>query len=181
MQDELPKRSFRVATLPTRKPQRFRLTLDAAERTVLAKNLGITALSDLQFEGEIRADGRNDFRLEGKLRGKVQQPCVVTLAPVVTVVETPVLRRYSANFEQPDAEEMEAPADDTTEALPEVIEILDVALEELALNIPAWPRAKGAELGEVVYTAPDNAPLRDTDLRPFAGLQSLKDKLKRDT
>lgn len=72
------------------------------------------------------------------------------------------------------------PEDDTLEPIPEVIDLRALAAEELALALPDWPRAPGAELGEAVFAAPDAAPLRDADLRPFAGLQALKDKLEKD-
>ena len=69
------------------------------------------------------------------------------------------------------------PEDDTRDPLPEVIDVATVALEALALALPLYPRAPGAELGEAVYTAPGATPLRDEDLRPFAGLAALKSRL----
>ena len=180
MTDEPQNHTFRVATLPARKPQRFRLTPSAKDRATLAKELDITAIAALTFEGEIRAEGREDYRLDGRLKGTVEQPCVVTLAPVVTKIDTPVRRRYSASYVAPTGEEAEMPEDDTLEPIPEVIDLRDIAAEELALALPDWPRAPGAELGEAVFAAPEAAPLRDADLRPFAGLQALKDKLEKD-
>lgn len=69
------------------------------------------------------------------------------------------------------------PEDDSVEPLPDVIDVGVVATEALALALPLYPRAEGAELGEAVFTAPGEAPLRDGDLKPFAGLAALKDRL----
>lgn len=181
MQNEPPPHLLRVAALPTRKPHRFRLATTVADRKRLADDLGITALPALFLEGEIRAEGRNDFQLRAQLRATVEQPCVVTLAPVITEIDVPVRRRYTADYATPDAEEAEMPEDDTEEPLPEVIDLEALAAEELSLALPAYPRAEGADLGEAVFTAPGTAPLKDEDLRPFAGLQALKDKLERDS
>lgn len=181
MQNEPQTHLLRVASLPTRKPHRFRLKPSADARAKLAEELDITAIADLTFEGEIRAAGKDDFRLEGQLRATVEQPCVVTLAPVVSKIDAPVRRHYIADFVMPDAEESEMPEDDTQEPRPEVIDLIALAAEELALSLPPYPRAEGASLGEAVYTAPGTDPLKDSDLRPFAGLQALKDKLKGDS
>ncbi|MCJ8139740.1 YceD family protein [Falsirhodobacter halotolerans] len=180
MTNEGPRLAYPVGALPTRKPQRFALKATAAERAAIAADMDLIALSQLEFEGEIRAEGRSDFRLEGRLRAAFQQPCVVTLAPVAGRADVTVLRRYSADMVMPDAEESEMPEDDTTEPLPEVIDVAGVAIEELALSLPPYPRAPGAELGEAVFAAEGNAPLKDADLKPFAGLQALKDRMKGD-
>ncbi|WP_128254202.1 YceD family protein [Falsirhodobacter deserti] len=178
MHDEPQNHILRVATLPTRKPHRFRLRPTDAELRRMAQDLKITSISGLVFEGDIRAEGREDFRLEGKLKAVVEQPCVVTLAPVKTRIDTRLHRKYIARFTTPMADEAEMPEDDTQEPLPEVIDLLAVASEELALSLPLYPRAEGAELGEAVFAPPGAEPLKDADLRPFAGLQALKDKLK---
>lgn len=169
---------LRTASLPTRKPQRFRLAPDAAARAAAAVDLGITAIPALTFEGEITAKGRSDFVLKGKLVAKVEQPCVVTLAPVVTPVTVEVLRRYSTDFALPEADESETPDDDTLEPLGEEIDVGAVALEELALNLPDYPRAEGADLGEAVFTEAGTEALKDDDLKPFASLAALKAKLE---
>ena len=70
------------------------------------------------------------------------------------------------------------PEDDTAEPLPEVIDLTEVTREALALALPLYPRAPGAELGEAVFAAPGTAPIRDEDLKPFAGLAALKAKLE---
>lgn len=168
---------LRVATLPNRKPTRFDLRPDAATRAAMAVALDITALPAFRFKGELRAAGKRDFVLEAQMEATVEQPCSISLAPVVTVLGDSVTRRYDADFAFPDAEEAEMPEDDTTEPLPEVIDVGAVAIEALALALPLYPRAPNVALGEAVFTAPGAEPLRDGDLKPFAGLAALKDRL----
>lgn len=168
---------LRVASLPNRKPTRFDLQPDAATRARIAASLGITALPAFRFKGELRPAGRNDFTLEAEMQATVEQPCSISLVPVVTALRDSVKRHYDADFTYPDAEEVEMPDDDTTEPLPEVIDLGSVAIEALALALPLYPRAPGVELGEAVFAAPGDAPLRDGDLKPFAGLAALKSRL----
>jgi uncharacterized metal-binding protein YceD (DUF177 family) len=84
-----------------------------------------------------------------------------------------VTRHYLADYREPDADEVEIPADDTLEPLGEVIDGAAVAIEELALSLPLYPRAPGVELGEIVHAPPGAEPIREVDLKPFAGLAQL--------
>jgi uncharacterized metal-binding protein YceD (DUF177 family) len=170
---------YKVATLSSRKPSRFDLTPNSKMRSAIAAYLGITAISKLQFTGMISPKGRHDFALEAVLTAVVEQPCAVSLEPVVTNLREDVLRVYLAKWEFPTGDEMEVPDDDTTEALGEVIDVGHVAVEALALALPPFPRAEGAVLEVSEFTAPGTAPLRDSDLRPFAGLAALKAKLEK--
>lgn len=174
----LPSHPYRVANLPTRKPTRFAFAPDAAGRAALAAELGLLDLPALKLEGEIRPIGKSDFLLEAKLTARVVQPCSVTLAPVRSDVSDRVMRQYVRDWVEPEGDEVEVPEDDSTEPLPEVIDVGDVAREALALALPLYPRAPGAALGEAVYAEPGTAPLRDEDLRPFAGLAALKAKME---
>lgn len=168
---------LRVAALPAKKPTRFDLQPDAATRAAMAAELGITALHSFRFKGELAPRGRRDWQLSAELLAEVEQPCIVTLAPVRTKIAEKIARTYLAELELPEGDEVEMPEDDTQDPLPEVIDPGAVAIEALALALPEWPRAKGATLGEAVYAAPGVAPLRDEDLRPFAGLAGLAAKL----
>jgi uncharacterized metal-binding protein YceD (DUF177 family) len=169
--------TFRTAALSARKPTRFAFRPDAETRAAMAAELGLIELPFLELTGEIRPAGRNDFQLEALLKAHAVQPCSVTLAPVPCKLEDSVRRRYDADFQAPDAEEAEM-VDDELEPLPEVLDIRLIAQEALALALPLYPRAKGAELQDANFAPPGVTPLNDTDLKPFAGLQGLADKLK---
>ena len=168
---------LRSATLPSRKPTRFDLRPDPAARQWIAAQLGLLDLPAFRFTGEIRPDGRDDFTLEATMTAEAVQPCSVSLAPVTAHLTEQVRRRYIAQWQEPEGDEVEMPEDDTEEPLPETIDVANVALEALELALPLYPRAEGAALGEAVFAAPGTAPLKDEDLRPFAGLAALKARL----
>lgn len=171
-----------LARLPRNAETAFRLEPDAAERADMAEALKIDALRKLRFEGRLIPEGARDWRLEAHLGATVVQPCVVTLAPVTTRIDTDLTRRYLDDMPEP-AEidgEAEMPEDDTTEALPTHLDLAEVMLEAVALALPDYPRAPDAELETRVFAAPGVAPMRDEDARPLAGLAALRDKLSGD-
>jgi uncharacterized metal-binding protein YceD (DUF177 family) len=170
---------LRVAELPQNRVTPFALRPDAAALQAIAAEMGLLGLRKLAFTGTIRAEGRSDWLLEGMLGATVVQPCVVTLEPVTTRIDQPVRRLYLADPSPilPEGEEVEMPEDDSAEPLGEVIDLGGVMTEELALALPAWPRAEGAEIGSITVTEPGQTPLTEEALKPFAGLAALRDKL----
>lgn len=168
---------LRTATLSPRKPTRFRYEADAGQRTALAGELGLLALDRLALEGEIRPAGRDELVLEARLLASATQACVVTLAPVPARLDETVRRRYVAGLAAPEGDEVEMAEDDSLDPLPEVIDLAGLAAEALALALPEYPRAPGAELGEAVHAGPGVEPLTDAALKPFAGLAGLAGKL----
>ncbi|MDK3016353.1 YceD family protein [Pseudodonghicola flavimaris] len=170
--------ALRVADLPQNAATAFDLTPDEDARRALAEELGISAVRKLHFSGRVAAQGKRDWKLVGKLGATVVQPCVVTLEPVTTRIDSEVERRFVADLPDPDGAEVEMPEDDNTELLGATIDPWTVMTEALALALPLYPRKEGAELGEAVYTAPGQVPMRDEDTRPFAGLAGLRDALK---
>jgi uncharacterized metal-binding protein YceD (DUF177 family) len=144
----------------------------------MAAALGLIDVPALRLQGELRPVGRHDFDLVADLTARAVQPCSVTLAPVPCSLHEAVHRRFSADYTAPEGDEVEM-ADDETDPLPEVLDIAEIAAEALALALPQYPRAPGAELGEAVFAGPGVAPLSDTDLRPFSGLAALAEKLKK--
>lgn len=168
---------LRSATLSSRKPTRFNLSPDAAARSWIAAELGLLGLNAFRFVGEIRPEGKHDFALDALLTADAVQPCSVSLAPVPVKISETVRRTYIADWQEPEGDEVEMPEDDTQEPLPDAIDLAVVAMEALELALPLYPRAEGAQLGEAVFAGPGTAPLRDEDLRPFAGLAALKARL----
>lgn len=169
---------LRFADLATRKPTTFEITVDAAGRSALAASLDVDEIRKVRFTGEVAPQGGRDWHLRGTLGATVVQPCVVTLDPVVTRIDEEVSRTYVAEFEEPEAAEVEMPEDDTVEPIPQVLDLEAVMAEALSLAIPAFPRAEGVELGQTVYTEDGVAPMTDEDAKPFAGLSALKAQLE---
>lgn len=169
---------FRVADLGDNRPRSFELRPDKQKLQEYVQELGLLGLRKLSLIGDLAPAGRRDWLLKAKLGATVVQPCVVTLAPVTTRIDEPVERRFTPEMpELGDDEEIEMPEDDTLEPLSDVIDLEAILLESLSLALPPYPRADGAELGESVVTEPGKEALTDSDLKPFAGLAALRNKL----
>ena len=173
---------FRTGGLSPRKPTHFSYAPDAAARAELARSLGLLGIKALTFTGAITPTGRDEMTLTGTLTSSVDQACVVTLVPVPARITEDVRRRYVSGLPQPEGDEVEMPEDDTLEPMPETIDLTEVVAEALALALPLYPRAPGAELGVAAFAPEGVAPVLDADLKPFAGLAGLAGKLapKRD-
>lgn len=178
MPDALPySHPLRPADLAARRPLAVDLAPDGTASAAIAADLGLTGLRRLRLKGQMIPQGRTDWRLEARLGATVVQPCVVTLDPVTTRIDEPVLRRWLADWTPPQGDEVEMPEDDTAEPLPAVIDLGAVLVEALALALPLYPRAPGAELGSVLVAEPGGTPPADDAVKPFAGLAALKDRL----
>lgn len=172
--------AIRVSELSQSAENGFALRPDKVALERIAAELDLSALRKLSFEGRISPLGRSDWQLTGRLGATVVQPCVVTLAPVTTRIDTDVTRQFVTGYVDPEEPEAEMPEDDSTEPLGQWIDPAIVMQEALALAVPDYPRADGAEPVQMVYTEPGQAPMTDDDAKPFAGLADLKAKLKKE-
>ncbi len=177
-----PKRTgqaiLRLSSLPGRQPHAFTHVPDAAEIAGLTRQLELSALRKVRLEGRLRPVGARDWDLEARLGASVVQPCRLTMEPVTTRIEEPVVRRYRAEVAPvTEAEEMEMPEDDTVEELPASLDLSALLAEALALAVPAYPQAPGAEGGAAIAAPPGEPPLTDDALKPFAGLADLRRSL----
>ncbi|WP_386681577.1 YceD family protein [Loktanella sp. R86503] len=177
---ELPTKILRLADLTNRHASTFDLMPTQEERSAIAAYFDIPAVKKLVFAGEITPLGRGDWQLTAKLGATVVQPCVATLAHVTTRLDEDVRRVYARDFAYPDGAEAEMPEDDAVEPLPQTLDLGAVMIEALSLALPAFPRAQGAELGQVLAAAEGIAPMTDDDAKPFAGLGALRAQLEKD-
>ncbi len=174
---------LRIADLSVRHPVIFDLAPNAKTLAEIATELDLAGLRKLRFHGSVSAQGKNEWLLRGELGATVVQPCVITLAPVTSRIDEPVIRRFAPeaeNVEQNPGEEIEMPEDDTVEPLGTEIDLRRVMIEALALTLPAYPRTDGAELGQVSTAEEGATPLSDEDTKPFAQLAALRAKLRKD-
>lgn len=153
----------------------FDLSPSPGERGALARLMGARAVRKLRFQGRLTPAQDGAWRLAGDLGATVVQTCVVTLEPVTTRIDAPV-RRLFAPHATPSAEiDPETGDDDEAEPLGEAIDLGLVAIEALALALPDYPRAEGAELGALARGAPPGAePIAEGGPRPFAALAALR-------
>lgn len=169
---------LRLADLPSRKATDVAYVPDTSTLAAIAEELELLDLRKMRLEGRLHPMGSTDWRLDARLGATVVQPCVVTLEPVTTRIEEPVLRQYIADWQPPTEAEAEMDEDDSIEALPATLDLAQIAMEALALALPAYPRADGAALQQSDFTEPGVEAMTDEDVKPFAGLAALKAKME---
>lgn len=173
---------LRVSDLSIKRPVAFDLAPSKAEMSAIAQELDLSGLRKLRFRGTLKAEGREDWVLHADLGATVVQPCVITLDPVTSRIDEKITRRFSSEPQEPEVapgDEVEMPEDDTIEPLGAEIDLNRVMIEALALSLPDYPRAEGAELGEITVAEDGIKPLEDEDMKPFAGLAALRDKMEK--
>ncbi len=164
-----------VAKLSQRSATRFDCVLDETACEMIAQELAILALRKLSFKGEIRPAPQHRWKLTAQLGATVVQPCVITLDPVTTRIDQDVVRIFVPDMVvTSDEDEVEMPEDDTLEPLKEIINLVEVLTEALALYLPDYPRLDGVMLEKSTFSAPGITPMSDEDAHPFAGLAKLK-------
>ena len=176
---ELPTHQMRLGDLLNKKNTCFKLQPDASDCAAIAAYLSILGVKKLNFAGEFTPQGRTDWVLTAKIGVTVVQSCVISLAPVTTRIEETVHRRYVANFEDTDEENIEMTSDENTEPLTQSVDAASIMIEALSLALPTYPRKEGADLGQAIYADKEIAPMTDDDAKPFAGLGAMRDALKK--
>ena len=158
----------------------FDLTLSERDLSDISAQLDLLSLRKIKFSGSILPIGKGDWKLTGQLGATVEQACSLTLAPVRSRIDTPVVRNFrkSPITLSHSGPEHEIPEDDSEEQLEDVIDLARVFSEALSLALPDYPRAEGAELKTAEFAPPGVTPLTDEAVRPFSVLAGLKDKLQ---
>jgi uncharacterized metal-binding protein YceD (DUF177 family) len=145
-----------------------RRVADATERAAVAERLAIAAVGALEVEAVVECvDGV--YRCRGEVRAQVVQACVVTGAPVAQAVEAGFERFVVVGDTPASVGELEIDPDERDVDFVDepVVDLGDIAVEELALALEPYPRAADADATlAAVNRAVDDAPLR----RPFAVL-----------
>ncbi|MEP3233939.1 MAG: DUF177 domain-containing protein [Hyphomicrobiales bacterium] len=172
-------RPLAVSAIP-RNGYQTTLTLSDDEKAAVCTFYNL--LEVLKFEADITLTKRTTtkFIVEGRLKAKVHQPCVVSLAPVETIIDEDINLvllpedEFERFLERKDEDgsliiSLEDDIPDTYQG--DKVQLGVLVLEHLALGLHPYPQAEGAELEE----GSDDGELRQN---PFAGLASLKDKLK---
>jgi uncharacterized metal-binding protein YceD (DUF177 family) len=168
----VPTQPLPVSQLLAKRRTGLRFAPDENQRRAIATALDLLDLPEFRFEAEVQPQGR-DLLLTGRLVAKAVQACVVTLAPVPARVDQEVRRRFIADWQEPEGDEAEIPEDDSIEPMPAVIDLAGVAIEALALALPEYPRAKGAELGVQEFPPPGASEEATETRKPLADLAAM--------
>ena len=165
--------------LSRKKPLAFDLSPDATQMTAIAAFLKIESVANLRLKGKLIPVGREDWRAEGRLTAIATQRCVVTLTPVDQRISEEVKRVYVplSEIEDDDVIDLDQDGDDEPDGYADRIDLGHLLVESLALSLEPYPRAEGAELAQARFAPPGIAPIEDDDLKPFAKLAGLRQKL----
>ncbi|MCB1375141.1 MAG: DUF177 domain-containing protein [Rhodobacteraceae bacterium] len=167
-----------LAAIRDRDEFAFDIRPDPAEARALARLMGAISLRRMRFAGRLTPVAPKGWRLEARLGATVVQPCVVTLDPVTTRIDQDVTRRYlPAAGETPLEVTVDAGEDDEVEPLGPRLDLGLVAIEALALALPAYPRRADAALPPEAVAALGARAAGEAEAKPFAALAALRDKL----
>lgn len=177
--DDPNRHSLRVADLRHSGGTDFDIRFSPSDMSEAARTLKIPGVAKMRFQGKMAPLGKSDWELKGTVGATVTQECVLTLAPVRTRIDEDVFRifrRDMPGFE--DGSVVELDMDENEESLGTEIDLFSIAIETIALALPPYPKAEGAELEKTVFAGDGVAPMTDEDAKPFASLAALKDKLQ---
>ena len=173
---------LRFSEINQSKPFEFHLMLSNQKVSELIERLDLLNIKKVSLVGILSPISFNEWRLKAELRATVKQKCVISFKPVQTIVHETINRTFSPSALQNTSEADDdgtSPVifDDTLHEFNDEIDLADIIFEELTLILPLYPRFEGAELGSYSITQPGAKPLKDEDLKPFAKLSELKEKL----
>jgi uncharacterized metal-binding protein YceD (DUF177 family) len=153
----------------------FKFDADPAERAALADRFGLISLDRFQASFSLRRLRKDLIRVKGHISATLIQACVVTLEPVPAEIAEELELDFSESLDQPGTEmDLDAEAADGPEPLSGgMIDLGEVAAEQLGLAIDPYPRKPGAEIPAQWAGDPDAAPAPGPKVNPFSELEKL--------
>ena len=176
----------RFSEINQSKPFDFHLILSNQKVAELVKRLDLLSMKKVSLIGILSPLSINEWSLKAELRATVKQKCVISFKPVRTIVCETIIRIFSPaasqNTPKVDDDDGTSPVmfDDTLHELNDYIDLDEIIFEELNLILPLYPKIEGAELGSYSVTEPGAKPLTEENIKPFAQLSKLKDKLSKE-
>lgn len=153
------------------------------ERAALAKRFGFLGLP--AFSARVTVDRRTGGQVvvEGRLRGKIVQACILTLEPVTQDLDETfriVFRQDAQDERDPESGEavLSAQADAPEPLTGNLLDVGEIVAEQLSLAADPYPRRPGVELQDVLPRKHREAAAEQPEPKrnPFAKLAVLKDK-----
>lgn len=154
-----------------------------SERAALAKRFGFLGLPALSARVTVDRRLGGQIVVEGRLRGRIVQACVLTLDPVNQDLDDAfriVFKKDLTDDRDPESGDavLSAQADAPEPLTGNMLDVGEIVAEQLSLAADPYPRRPGAKL-EDVLPKPRNTGRRgppDQRRHPFAGLSALRDK-----
>ena len=156
------------------------------ERQALARRFGFLGLPALSARVTVDRRPGGQVVVEGRLRGKVVQACILTLDPVTQELDDTFRLVFKQGLdEEKDPESGEAlisaQADAPEPLAGNVLDVGEIVAEQLSLAADPYPRRPGVKLEDVLPKArnPGRHGKNEQRRHPFAGLAALRDKPRR--
>jgi len=157
-----------------------------SECAALARRFGFLGLQG--FAARVTVDLRpgGQVVVEGRLRGKIIQACVLTLEPVTQELDDVfriIFQKDLAEERDPESGEavLNAQADAPEPLTGNMLDVGEIVAEQLALAAEPYPRRAGVKLEDILPKSKGGgrrgAPGQQR--HPFAGLAALRDKPRR--
>ena len=158
-----------------------------SECAALAKRFGFLSLQGFSARVTVDLQPGDQVIVEGRLRGKIVQACVLSLEPVTQELDDAfriVFQKDLAEERDPESGEavLNAQADAPEPLSGNMLDVGEIVAEQLSLAAEPYPRHPGVKL-EDVLPKPKGGPRRGApgqQRHPFAGLAALRDKPRRD-
>ena len=156
------------------------------ECAALSRRFGFLALSGFATRVTVDLCIGNQIVVEGRLRGKIVQACVLSLEPVTQILDDAfriVFKKDLAEEFDPESGEavLSAQADAPEPLVGNMLDVGEIVAEQLALIADPYPRRTGVKLEDVLPKS-KGSPRRGgpgQQRHPFAGLAALRDKPRR--
>jgi hypothetical protein len=165
-----------IGDIPEKGVSRERVAT-SEERQLIARAFDLLACSSLSTKYTILPSSKGSYLLTGYLEAELQQACVVTLEPVVSLLKETFTFALWPSDAMPAPPSGELDLDEEPEAVAIVdgrIEIGRVVHALLAEALDPFPRAPGAIL-ECAAATPQGTAM-DEPTSPFAVLAQMKTK-----
>lgn len=157
-----------------------------SERTALARRFGFLGLPAFSARVSVERRPGGQVVVEGRLRGRVVQACILTLDPVTQELDEAfriVFKQGLAEEHDPESGEslLSAQADAPEPLQGNLLDVGEMVAEQLSLAADPYPRRPGVRLEDVLPKPRQGGrPGRNEQRRhPFAGLAALRDKPRR--
>ena len=148
---------------------------DAQTLAALAERFSVEAVEGLRYDAVLMPMAGGCLQATGKVEGRVQQICGVTLEPMWTEIS----EAFSVSFQPLEMiEAAEEPEDEFDADVPEPIvsgqaDIGEAVTQLFAMEVPAYPRKPDASFAGYGQSE-DEMAAEDKAASPFAALAALK-------
>jgi uncharacterized metal-binding protein YceD (DUF177 family) len=153
----------------------YKFDADPAECAALADRFGLISLDRFHASFSLRRLRKDLIRVKGHISAGLVQACVVTLEPIPAEIAEDLELDFSESLDEPDTEmDLDAEAADGPEPLSGgMIDLGEVAAEQLGLALDPYPRKAGAEIPTEWAGDPAAEPVPEPKVNPFAALEKL--------